>query len=281
MRFLATLFLALTLSAQAPDQRPVIANDSLLGTLWMQTSVEYRAVTRVVYRSALRRLDAALADKTWSAALEQTEDFAAKPPAVILDIDETVLDNSPDQARAVRDERTFLNTEWRRWTAEKRAEAIPGAVEFCRAADARGVTVFFVSNRSDDGTPALTSERADTLENLKNVGFPVREETLLLVNQAKGWTHDKTSRRQFVAASYRIVMLFGDDLNDFLNVRGLTVAERTRKAAAYDDWWGERWFALPNPTYGSFERAILTGVPAGTAEQRKAAKKAALRTLEP
>ena len=283
MRYFAALLLALALSAQTPvpDQRPVIAPDSLLGTLWMQTSVEYRAVTRVVYRSAMRRLDAALADKTWTAAVEQTGDFAGKPPAVILDIDETVLDNSPEGARRIRHERTFLNSEWRKWTSEKRAEAIPGAVEFCRTADARGVTVFFVSNRSDDGTTALTGERADTLENLKAVGFPVREETLLLTNRAKGWVSDKTSRRQFIAASYRILMLFGDDLDDFISVRGLTVEERTRKAAAYDDWWGERWYALPNPTYGGFERAILTGVPAANAEQRKTAKEAALKTLEP
>ena len=285
MRIVVTFLAALTLVAQPapappPDQRPVIAHESLLGTLWMQTSVEYHAVTRVVYRSAARQLDAALADKTWTAAVEQTGDFHDKPPAVILDIDETVLDNTPYQARQVRHHRAFQPGEWRQWSSERKATAIAGADEFCRAADSKGITVFYVSNRSDDATPAFTSERADTLQNLKDAGFPVREETLLLTNQAKGWTSDKTARRQFLAARYRILMLFGDDLNDFIDVQSLNVDQRTEKARRYEDWWGERWFALPNPTYGSFERALLVGVPNATAEQRKAAHESALRLLE-
>ncbi len=262
--------------AAPPDERAVIAHEGLLATLWVQTSVEYSAVTRVVFRAALRQLDAALADKTWTAAVEQQGDFSSKPPAVILDIDETVLDNSPAQARQVLNLRSFQAGEWRKWTSERRAKPIPGAVEFCQAAAAKGVRVFYVSNRDDDGTPAFTSERADTLANLKSAGFPVEEDTLLLLNRSKKWTSDKTIRRRFVAEKYRIILLLGDDLGDFVNVRGMDVRQRSEFVRQYQGWWGDRWFALPNPTYGSFERSILSSTPNATAEQRRSAKEAAL-----
>jgi acid phosphatase len=283
MRRLICTFLllpVLIVAQQAPDQRAIIAHEGLLGTLWVQTSVEFRALTLQTYRLAKRVLETALADKTWTAATEQTGDFAAKPPAIVLDIDETVLDNSPYQARQVLHQRNYQQSEWRQWTSERKAEAIPGAVEFLQHAASKGVTVFFVSNRSDDGTPSMTAERADTLANLQQAGFPVSEQTLLLTNAAKGWTGDKATRRQFVAERYRIIMLFGDDLNDFVSVRGLNVQQRTQKAQPHEAWWGERWFALPNPTYGSFDRALMTGKPASTATQRQAAKESALITKE-
>jgi 5'-nucleotidase (lipoprotein e(P4) family) len=280
MRVLVIALAALSLAAQPAaisDDRPVIAHDGLLATLWMQTSVEYGALTRVVYRSAQHQLEAALADKSWTAALEQKGDFAGKPPAIILDIDETVLDNSPAQARQVLNLRQYQAGEWRKWTSERKARPIPGAAEFCQDAARRGVKVFFVSNRDDDSSAAYTSERADTLANLKSAGFPVEEETLLLLNRSQKWTSDKTTRRQYIAEKYRILLLFGDDLNDFLNVRGMDVAQRVEAARPYASWWGERWFVLPNPTYGSFERSILTGTSNATAEQRKESKERALR----
>jgi 5'-nucleotidase (lipoprotein e(P4) family) len=278
--FVVLLLPVLIVAQAVPNQRPVIAHETLLGTLWVQTSVEYRAITMQTYRGARRVLDAALADKTWTAALEQTGAFADKPPAIVLDIDETVIDNSPYQARQVLHERNYQQSEWRQWTSEKKAEAIPGAVEFLQYAASRGVTVFFASNRADDGTPALTSERADTLATLQKAGFPVSEETLLLTNQAKGWSGDKTTRRQFIAERYRIIMMFGDDLNDFLSVRGLNVEQRNQKAKPYEAYWGERWFALPNPNYGSFDRALMTGKPASTESERLSAKEAQLVTKE-
>jgi 5'-nucleotidase (lipoprotein e(P4) family) len=278
--FVVLLLPVLIVAQAVPNQRPVIAHETLLATLWVQTSVEYRAITLQTYRGARRVLDAALADKTWTAALEQTGAFADKPPAIVLDIDETVIDNSPYQARQVLHQRNYQQSEWRQWTSEKKAEAIPGAVEFLQYAASRGVTVFFASNRADDGTPALTSERADTLATLQKAGFPVSEETLLLTNQAKGWSGDKTTRRQFIAERYRIIMMFGDDLNDFLSVRGLNVEQRNQKAKPYEAYWGERWFALPNPTYGSFDRALMTGKPASTEGERLSAKEAQLVTKE-
>ena len=75
-------------------------------------------------------------------------DASKLPPAVILDIDETVLDNSYYQARQVRDNSAFAAETWDRWCLEARATAIPGALEFTRDAEKRGVTVFYITNRA-------------------------------------------------------------------------------------------------------------------------------------
>jgi predicted secreted acid phosphatase len=54
-----------------------------------------------------------------------------------------------------------------------------------------------------------------------------------------------------------VLMLVGDDLNDFVDVDGLTVNGRDDVAARYGEYWGDGWYMLPNPTYGSWERALF------------------------
>src|SRR3954467_2219664 len=96
--------------AQAQDPQP---NDMLLATLWNQRSVEYRGNALTVYALAQIRLDQAMADKNWTAAPnEQKSDFANLPPAVILDVDETVLDNSPYEVWLLKNDQTFSIKSW-------------------------------------------------------------------------------------------------------------------------------------------------------------------------
>src|SRR5512139_58366 len=133
--------------------------------VWFRTSVEYRAVTTQSYRLATLMLDRALADRTWTAALEQAGDYGSKPTAVILDVDETVLDNSESEERNVREGTTYSEAGWAAWCNERKATPIPGALEFTRAAAAKGVTVFYVTNRD------RALEQA-TRDNLAKYGFP-------------------------------------------------------------------------------------------------------------
>lgn len=114
----------------------------------MQTAAEYRASAKQAYRLAELQLDVALRDPAWTAATEQTGDVSSLPPAVILDLDETVLDNSAFQARGVRDTSTYSEAAWNRWAEERKAGAIPGAIEFLTHAKSRGVAPFYVTNRS-------------------------------------------------------------------------------------------------------------------------------------
>jgi acid phosphatase len=236
------------------------ALDALNATLWQQQSMEYRASTLQAWRAAAGALPRALKDKSWTASLEQqampAKQWKKLPPAIIVDVDETVLDNSPGQARflLVGDGRYSANL-WQAWTAERRAGSVPGAAQFLKEARERGVTVFYVTNRSKEEAEA-------TRANLEAQGFALVDargglgDTLLLRGEREEWVSDKTSRRQAVATNYRILMLCGDDLNDFFAAR-VAPAERLAKALPYEGWWGVRWIVLPNPMYGSWEDSLL------------------------
>src|SRR5713226_3014442 len=109
----AIIVLAFTLTACATQSSPCRTADSAINaTLWMQTSAEHQAITREVYATALRTLDDALSDKTWTAATEQTAVDPSLPPAIILDIDETILDTSRHQAKLIREKREYSPAEW-------------------------------------------------------------------------------------------------------------------------------------------------------------------------
>ena len=247
-------------------------HENLNAVLWMQTALEYEATAVQAYRLGQVQLDAALKDPRWNAAIEQPGDASALPPAVILDIDETVLDNSYYQARLVRDGTVFANDTWEAWCLEAGATAIPGAVEFTQYAAGRGVKVFYVSNR-------MAKVEDATRKNLSALGFPLDTslDTVLMRGERPEWQASaKGPRRSHVAASYRIVMLIGDDLGDFVaDAAGTPVARRTA-TAPQRDWWGTRWIMLPNPTYGSWERAII-----GSSPDPIAAKRAALTFTPP
>lgn len=222
-------------------------------TLWMQTSAEYAAMSRQIWTAASRLLPEALADTTWSAALEQEVGAGNLPPAVIVDVDETVLDNSPYAARLIGSDASFTEASWAEWVNEARARPIPGALEFVRRARELGVEVFYVTNR-------LANLEAGTRRNLEAMGFPPgeAEDVYLLKNEREGWGSDKTSRRAWVAERYRVLLLAGDDLNDFTSgARGTSVAARARLVERHADKWGTRWIVLANPTYGSWVSALL------------------------
>jgi acid phosphatase len=242
--------------------------DNLNAVLWMQSAVEYRATSLQAYALGRRVLDEALADPGWTAALEQTGDYAGLPPAVILDVDETVLDNSYFEARLTLDRQRYSSAVWDEWVLEEAATPIPGAREFLEYAVSRGVTIFYVSNRRAHLEQATSA-------NLAAAGMPISEglDTLLLRGEVAAWeTSDKTPRRQAVAASHRVLMMFGDNMGDFTAASDGTVAERDAFAAAHRDWWGTRWITLANPTYGSFIDAVLgeaTGAPWEQQVQRK------------
>lgn len=232
------------------------AADGLDATAWVQRSIAHDAVFLETYRTAADQLLRALADPDWRALVpEERSDSAAKaPPAVILDIDETVLDNSPYQARLIRSGQHFDPETWARWVREETARALPGALEFTRFAASHGVRVFYISNREQ------TLDEA-TLANLEKAGFPVfgRQAFLGLGIEIPGCKqvgHAKTCRRQWVGRDYRVLALIGDQIGDFMTLQARTPAARKRAVGAYIDWFGQRWFMLPNPTYGSWKSAL-------------------------
>lgn len=274
MRHLLLLIVLVLITLPATAQ---VSMDTLNAVAWTQTSVEYRGSALQAWASARRALPRALKQKNWTAALEQTGKFKKLPPAIIVDIDETVLDNSPVQARFLLEgDGRFNRAMWEAWTKAGKAKAVPGAAEFLKEAAARGVTVFYVSNRA-------AGEEAGTKKNLQDQGFPITAEargglgdSLLLRDEREGWSGDKASRRAAVAAHYRIVLLCGDDLGDFLPARK-SRADRDKDTAQYMAWFGERWIVLPNPMYGSWEDTFSGFDRSLTAEQSRQNKLKSLR----
>jgi acid phosphatase len=227
-------------------------HEQLQGVLWMQTAAEYWALASSTYREAGAALDAALADRSWSAAAEQAPGFERLPPAVVLDLDETVLDNSRFQGQLVLDRTVYQPPLWRSWVEARESGVIPGAAGFLALAAARGVAVYFVTNRT-------AGEQAATLESLARAGIVASDETVLCTGE-NGWTSDKSARRAAVARTHRILLLIGDDMNDFVSTAALAPADRVALAMTYADRWGRQWFLLPNPMYGSWDRALAPGV---------------------
>lgn len=248
-------------AASRAAKPPRVTHEELQAVLWMQTAAEYWASATAVYSAARRGIDAGLKDRRWTAATEQRGEFRRLPPAVILDIDETILDNSRFQGRMIRDDRFYDTDVWDRWVAGHRATSVPGAVDFLRYAEERKVTVFFVSNRTLAQEPA-------TLENLRILQIQASPERLLSKDE-NGWTSDKSARRAFVAEKYRILALVGDDLNDFVSANDKTLKERAALAAANAGYWGTRWFLLPNAMYGSWDRSLYPGITDEAAQLSK------------
>ncbi|WP_297003425.1 MULTISPECIES: 5'-nucleotidase, lipoprotein e(P4) family [unclassified Thalassospira] len=245
--------------AQAESEQ----NDGLNGTLWLQTSVEYKTTAMSVYAGATRLLDAAIGDHNWTAALEQDGNYSTKPPAVILDVDETVLDNSAYQAWVVAEKTHYSSKTWAAFVHDMISTPTPGALEFTKAAAARGVEIFYVSNRK-------APEEDPTIENLKKFGFPYADEKhVMLRGEVEEWGSNKTPRRAAVTEDYRVIMQFGDNFGDFTDEIDGSIIERLEVMEKYGNYWGERWFMLPNPSYGSWESAAFGGDWGKSGDERR------------
>jgi 5'-nucleotidase (lipoprotein e(P4) family) len=253
------------------------ANDNLNAVAWMQASLEYRLLAGQAWRGALVQLDKAIKTPGWDALTkeERATPINGLPPAIIVDVDETVLDNSPYQARLVRDDKRYDEFTWAQWVKEEAARPVPGAVEFARAAAARGVTVFYVTNRAEDLTAA-------TISNLKKAGFPIKDESQVLglgmvVDGCESEGSEKGCRRQLVGRTHRVLLQFGDQVGDFVTITANTPAGREQAVRPYLGWIGERWFVLPNPSYGSWEPALFNNAWSRPEAERRQDKLDALR----
>lgn len=229
-----------TLFLFAACSTPADSTGLLNGVVWMQTAAEREAACVQTYAVARAAVLARAAEPSPN----------GKPYAVIVDVDETVLDNAAYQARLVRDQRRYDEESWRLWCERAQAGAIPGAVDFARACHDRGVTVFYVTNRKE-------GVEAATRRNLANCGFPLddRDGVDVVLTQTEK-SSSKQARRDLVAAAHEVVALVGDDLNDFVDAEG-SVAQRRLQVRRHAAEWGVRWFVVPNPMYGSWERAVI------------------------
>lgn len=269
---LITVLGACSSTQNISDSTVIPPNKTTQATLWVQNAAEFTAITVQNYNTAERMLSLSLEDSFWTASVNQEEagNYQSLPPAIIMDLDETVLDNSPFQARMIKQGKTFNIEDWNAWCNEANAEAIPGAVEFTNYAADQGIRIFYISNRSHD-------VEAATRRNLIEAGFPVPDslDTIMSNGEEPGWSSSKVQRRSIVENNYRVLMSFGDDFNDFLPAKNITQKERANLVLQHADKFGRMWFMFPNPIYGSWEDALfdfeddLTEVERKTTLQRR------------
>ncbi len=245
----ATLSALLSGAAWAQDNPP--QNDMLLATLWTQRSIEFKGNALTVFALARIRLDEALADKNWTASpAEQKADYQNLPPAVILDIDETLLDNSRYQVWMLKNNLTFSTKTWNQFCAAQVSTAVPGALEFTKYADSKGVKIFYITNRGAE-------TEKDTRENMAKLGFPTggNVDTFLMQGEKPEWGGAKGNRRAVVTKDYRVLLNIGDNFGDFDDRYRGSEAERAKAFEADMAYWGRQWLVIANPTYGSFDTA--------------------------
>jgi acid phosphatase len=248
-----------------------VQNDGLNGTLWLQSSVEFKANALGTYRLGTLMLDAALKDKTWTAVPnEQKGDFAAKPPAVILD-------NSLYQAWVITADSHYSSKTWGPFVDAALSRPVPGSLAFIKAAAAKGAKIFYVTNRS-------APTEAATRKNLAKFGYPIdlSEDTVLTKGEKAAWKSSKKSpRRAHVAAKHRVIMVFGDNFGDFVDGYKGSLAERQGLYEMHADMWGKKWFMLANPTYGSWESAAFGHDWRKPTAERRQLKQGALEAWQP
>ena len=259
MKSLKLIFLLLITLAweysYASEKDKSFQEQSILSVLYVQTSTEFAANNIQTFNNASKALDMALKDKTWTAALEQKDSFVSKDPAIIIDVDETVLDNSSFQSRTILSGLSYPNG-WAKWVNESKATAVEGVYEFLHYANESNVKIFYVTNR-------LESFREPTIRNLKSLGLPFDDSLNSLIMREDEDVRDKTKRRKNIAENYRIVLLLGDQLTDFISTKEAYVYHSDRKKLAnkYSDMWGSKWFMITNPTYGRWELSIYDEMP--------------------
>ena len=264
---------ACTNLVRAADPPP--ADDDLNAVLWTQTSVESEANAIGAFALARIRLDQALADPAWTGApAEQKGDFKSLSPAIVAEVDDTLLSTGAYQAWTVKDRARFHDKSWARYVQARRDTALPGAVDFATYAVSKGVKVFYVSNRTAD-------MKAATIAELKTLGFPVpSDDTFLAFKEKADWMSAKGSRRAVIAQRYRILLLIGDQLDDFTDDYRGDIAQRQTVFNATRAHWGHDWIMLANPTYGSFEAAPYKGSTHMAPGDKRAQKIEALKAWD-
>jgi acid phosphatase len=273
IRILAAVALAGFVGMAAPAiAQGVPQNDNLNATLWMHRSVEYKGAALTAYALAKFRLDQALADKNWTGApAEQKGSFQNLPPAIIVDLDETAIDNSGYQAWMVMKDTSFDPKTWNAYVKSVASLAVPGALDFLKYAESKGVKIFYVSNRTAD-------EEAASRQNLEKLGFPMggNVDVFLFARKQPDWGSAKGTRRAHIAKDYRVLLNLGDNFGDFVDEFRGSEAERLKVFEANRERWGREWIVLPNPTYGSFESAPFGHDFKKSQDERRDAKRKSL-----
>lgn len=212
----------------------ITINGKLFTSLYQQYAAEYRALCYQAYNAGRMQIDRYAAPDN-------------KPLALVTDIDETIFDNSKYAVYRGLQGKDYESISWYEWTDKSAADTMPGAGSFLEYAAAKGIEIFYITNREN-------RERSSTLKNLQRFALPNADEKHLL---SRINVSSKEERRQALKTTHNIVLLMGDNLADFSNLFDKKNQEErklnTDRAAAE---FGKTFIVFPNPVYGDWEAAI-------------------------
>ena len=214
------------------------SRENTMGALWYQNAAEVDALYQQGYNVATNKLKELLKQPT------------NKPYSIVLDIDETVLNNIPFQVKMVKDGTAFNPKLWDEWVQKAEATPVAGAKEFLQFADKNKVQIYYVSDRTDSQVDA-------TIKNLEAQGLPVQGRDHIMLK--KEGDKSKEGRRQEVIKHTNLVMLFGDNLVDFAEFSTKSEADRDKMFEQLKAEFGDKFIIFPNPMYGSWESAVYKG----------------------
>ena len=228
------------------------AETETMGLLWMRTSAEYRALAYQGYNVAMNALKMAVTDPS----------HQRKPLAIVLDADETVVDNTKLMGESiVNGNGRFDAPWWRQAVHQGKSQAMPGAVEFLNEVHKQGVEIFYVSNRYAPVNLDVT------IQNFKELGFPSVDKDHVLLFEKDS---DKQPRFDMIAKKYYVVVYMGDNAGDFpIGTKGKTLAERNSIIDAHKEDFGTTFVVFPNPAYGSWVSALAKGYQNLSPEEQK------------
>ena len=228
------------------------AETETMGLLWMRTSAEYRALAYQGYNVAMNAVKMAVTDPS----------HQRKPLAIVLDADETVVDNTKLMGESiVNGNGRFDAPWWRQAVHQGKSQAMPGAVEFLNEVHKQGVEIFYVSNRYAPVNLDVT------IQNFKELGFPSVDKDHVLLFEKDS---DKQPRFDMIAKKYYVVVYMGDNAGDFpIGTKGKTPAERNSIIDAHKEDFGTTFVVFPNPAYGSWVSALAKGYQNLSPEEQK------------
>ena len=206
--------------------------------LFHQTAAEYKALCYQTYN---------LSKLILNQKIKAHSDTSNKPIAIVMDLDETVVDNSFYNAQLLLDSADYTQKTWKNWSDLAKAEAIPGAIDFIKYAQGLGVNVVFISNRR-------VAELKPTIKNLEKLGITNIDSNHYLLREKEG---SKKNRRAQVSEKYEIAMLFGDNLADFTELFDKrSTSDRNNLVDSLHQEFGDKFIVLPNVIYGDWEGSL-------------------------
>ena len=233
------MFLGAACRSAAPLSAPAAAPAPPAATMpdsirWVRDAAEYRAATHQTYRMATAFVEAAAAGRT------------AGSWAVVLDADETVINNVTYQLERAQQGLGYSSESWTAWVRRREATPIPGAAAFLARVRALGGRIAIVTNR-------LQSECADTAAVFER--HQLAHDALLC--RPDGGPSDKNPRFDAVAAGQtpasatpvEVLAFLGDNILDFPRLSQPAALAAEAALAPF----GARYFILPNPMYGSWQ----------------------------